>query len=203
MKKALSILTTLAALAGSASAAGYVLPTNTPGALTPADWQPTYNIEGLYAIGEDEMMDTWGVRGSFSLYDSGMDTVRHQFSLNLGAEFGSDSETYDGLKEKANLWMVPITAGYDVNIGVTDNVFIDLGVKAGWTIGEIEVKWNKQKDSADFDGFTLGVGAGIKILCSDRLYFKVGYEFNRTFVSDDVGININQHLITVGLGTQF
>ena len=203
MKKALSILTTLAALAGSASAAGYYLPSTPSGALTPADWQPTYNIEGLYAIGEDEMIDTWGVRGSFSLYDSGMDTVRHQFSLNIGVEFGSDSETIDGLKDKVDLWKLPITAGYDINLGVTDTVFIDLGVKAGWATGEVKEKWGDLKGKVDFDGFTFGVGAGIKIQCSERLYFKVGYEFNRTFVSDDVGINVNQHLITVGLGTQF
>ena len=58
MKKLLSILTTLATLAGSASAADYVLPYNQPGALTPVDWQPAYNVEALYAIGEHDLLDT-------------------------------------------------------------------------------------------------------------------------------------------------
>jgi opacity protein-like surface antigen len=76
---------------------------------------------------------------------------------------------------------------------------------AGWAFsGDTQGRFFLEiKAEADFNGFTMGAGAGIKILCSDRLYLKVGYEFNRTFVSDDVGINVNQHLITVGLGTQF
>ena len=203
MKKALSILITLSALAGSASAAGYVLAPNAPGVLTPSDWQPTYNIEGLYAIGEDEMPDTWGVRGSFSLYDNGMDSIRQQVSFNIGAEFGSDSEIIGSYKVKTDLWKLPVTAGYDINLGVTDSVFIDFGIKAGWAVGEVTSKVEGFKIRTDYDGFTMGAGVGIKILCSDRLYLKAGYEFNRTFVSDDVGINVNQHLITVGLGTQF
>lgn len=203
MKKLLSFLTTLAALAGSASAADYVLPYNQPGALTPADWQPTYNIEALYAMGEHKLLDTWGVRGSFNLYDSGEDTIRHQFSINVAGEYGTDSKTYEDWHEDLSMWMVPVTAGYDLNLGLNDHVFLDLGAKAGWATGGVEVKYNGGKDKVDFNGFTMGVGAGLKFICGDRIYVKVGYEFNRTFVSDEVGINLNQHVITVGLGTQF
>lgn len=203
MKKVLSILTTLAALAGSASAAGYVLPNYTPGAVIPADWQPTYNIEGMYAHGEHEMLDTWGVRGSFSLYDSGEDAVRHQFSLNIAAELGSKSKLYQGYKEETDLWMVPVTAGYDINLGVTDSVYIDFGAKLGWAFGEVEYKYADLKDSSDLNGLTMGIGAGLKFLCSERLYVKVGYDFNRTFVKDGEDFNINQHVFVLGLGTLF
>lgn len=203
MKKLLSVLTVLAALAGSASAAGYVLPPNQPGALTPADWQPTYNIEGLYAIGEDDAPDAWGVRGSFSLYNSGAGDVRHQFSLNIAAEFGDGSYHMDGEKIDQDVWMMPITAGYDINLALSDSVFLDLGAKAGWATGSYEEKWEGLKFKEDFNGFTMGVGAGIKVICGDSIYVKVGYEFNRTFTSDDLGSNFNQHVIVLGLGKQF
>ena len=52
MKRVLSVLTVLAALAGTASAAGYVLPPYQAGALKSSDWMPSYNVEGLYAIGD-------------------------------------------------------------------------------------------------------------------------------------------------------
>lgn len=203
MKKLLSVLTVLAAITGSASAASYVLPYNQPGALSPADWQPTYNIEGLYAIGEDEAPDTWGVRGSFNLYSNGDESIRHQFSINVAGEFGSDSYRYFGEKIDQDIWMVPVTGGYDLNIGITDSVFLDLGVKAGWAWGSYEESIPGLSAKESFSGFTMGVGAGIKIMCSERLYFKVGYEFNRTWTKDDLGDNLNQHVITVGLGTQF
>ena len=151
MKRVLSLLTVLAALAGSASAAGYVLPPYQAGALKSSDWMPSYNVEGLYAIGEDDAPDAWGVRGSFSLYDDGNGAVRHQFSISVAGEFGFKGD-----------------------------------------------KWDK-----NFNGFTMGVGAGIKIFCSERLYVKVGYEFNRTFIHDELGINLNQHVITAGIGTAF
>lgn len=203
MKKVLSVLTVLAALAGSASAAGYVLPPNQPGALTPADWQPTYNIEGLYAMGEHDTPDMWGIRGSLSLYDSGEGAVRHQFSINVAGEIGSDSYRVEGEKIDQDAWMIPVTAGYDMNIALSDSVFLDLGAKGGWATGKYEEKWEGIKDSETFNGFTMGVGAGLKIICGDSIYVKAGYEFNRTFISDDLDVNINQHVIVLGIGSQF
>ena len=203
MKRVLSVLTMLAALAGSASAAGYVLPPYQAGALQPSDWMPSYNIEGLYAIGEDNAPDAWGVRGSFSLYDDGNGAVRHQFSISIAGEFGSDSYKFEGVKINQDFWMVPITGAYDMNIGITDSVYLDLGVRAGWATGSYEESVMNLKWKEDYNGFTMGVGAGLKIFCSERLYVKVGYEFNRTFIHDDVGANINQHVITAGIGTAF
>lgn len=203
MKKVLSVFAILATLASSASAAGYVLPYNQPGALTPADWQPTYNVEALYAMGEHDAPDAWGVRGSFSLYNTGEGAIRHQFSINIAGEFGSDDIHYGSETVNQDIWMVPVTAGYDMNIGLSDSVFLDLGVKAGWATGSYEEKLYSYKYKENFNGFTMGVGAGLKVMCGERIYVKVGYEFNRTFISDDLGINFNQHVITAGIGTQF
>ncbi len=203
MKKALSLLAVLAALAGSASAASYVLPYNQPGALTPVDCQPTYNVEALYAIGEHDMPDTFGVRGSFSLYNTGEGAVRHQFSINIAAEFGNDQIKTPYGSVDQDIWMLPVTAGYDINVGLCDTVFLDIGAKAGWAAGCYEATFEDMKYREEFNGFTMGVGAGLKFICNERLYFKVGYEFNRTFVHNALGTNFNQHVITAGIGTQF
>lgn len=203
MKRVLSVLTVLAALAGTASAAGYVLPPYQAGALKSSDWMPSYNVEGLYAIGEDDAPDAWGVRGSFSLYDDGNGAVRHQFSISVAGEFGSDSYKTEGMKINQDVWMIPVTGAYDINIGITDSVYLDLGVRAGWATGNYEASFKGDKWDKNFNGFTMGVGAGIKIFCSERLYVKVGYEFNRTFIHDELGINLNQHVITAGIGTAF
>lgn len=203
MKRVLSVLTMLAALAGSASAAGYVLPPYQAGALQPSDWMPSYNIEGLYAVGQADTPDAWGVRGSFSLYDDGNGAVRHQFSISIAAEFGSDTYEDLGVKINQDMWMMPITGAYNMNVGITDSVYLDLGVRAGWAMGSYEESVMDAKWEEDFNGFTVGVGAGIKIFCSERLYVKVGYEFNRTFVHDDIGENLTQHVISAGIGTAF
>ena len=205
MKKCLSIITLLGALAGTASAAPYVLPSPQPGALTPYDMQPVYAIEGLYAIGDDDTPDTWGVRGSFNLYSSADSTVRHQFNINVGYETGDESEYSDGIYSKVDMYKIPITAGYDLNIGLTDDIFLTIGGKAGYTMGEIETDWG----SDDIDGFTFRVGGGLKIQCSDAVYLKAGYEFTRTYFGDSKfggstqNIILGQHVISVGLGCQF
>ncbi len=202
MKKVLSLITAIAALSGSASA--YVPAYYAPGALTPADWQPTYNVEALYALGEHNVPDAWGIRGSFCLYDSGEGAVRHQFSINVASEWGSDNFRYENVTIDQDIWMLPVTAGYDINIGLSDIVFLDLGVKGGWATGNYKESSKKYgSEKADFNGFTMGIGAGLKFICSDRIYVKVGYELNRTFISDDIGVNINQHVITAGIGAQF
>lgn len=201
MKKLLPILTIIAALSGSASA--YVPAYYAPGSLTPADWQPTYNVEALYAFGEHDVPDAWGIRGSFCLYDSGEGAVRHQFSINVASEWGSDNDRFEGKKIDQDLWMLPVTAGYDLNVGLTDTVFLDLGAKAGWATGNYKESGEFGSDKTHFNGFTMGVGAGLKFICGERIYVKLGYELNRTFISDNVGVNINQHVITAGIGTQF
>lgn len=192
MKKLLSIASILAVLAGTASAAPYYLPSPQPGALTPYDMQPVYAIDAIYAIGDDDMMDTYGVRGSFNLYNDAEGTFRHQFNVGVGYEYGDDK--IDNID--TDIYLIPITAGYDLNIGLTDDIFLTIGGKAGYTMGEIETDWG----SDDIDGFTFRVGGGLKIQCSDAVYIRAGYEFGRTFTDSD---NFGQHIITIGVGCQF
>lgn len=203
MKKVLSLLCIMAAMVGSATAAGYVLPSNQPGALTPADIQPTHGMEVLYAWGQKNVPDAWGVRGCFNLYSSGEGRFIHQFNIKAGVEFGDDDYSIMNEKIDQELWMVPVTAGYDLNIGLCDNVFLDLGVKVGVATGSYEEKWNGLSASESFCACTAGAGVGIKVQCSDHLYLKAGYEFNRTFTDSDLGADMNQHLITAGLEIQF
>ena len=196
MKKLLSIATILAALAGTASAAPYYLPSPQPGDLTPYDMQPVYAVDAFYAMGDDDMMDTWGVRGSFNLYNDAEGTFRHQFNVGIGYEFGDEKRC--GVD--TDVWMAPVTAGYDLNIELIDNVLLTLGAKAGYSFGEIEADFGDGSITEDLDGFTFRVGGGIKVQCSEAVYVRVGYEFGRTYADID---NFGQHIISVGVGCQF
>ena len=214
----------MGAVAGSATAAPYYLPSPAGGALTPYDWQPVYSLEGLYNFSDrDAAPDTYGARLSFNLYNTGEGSVRHQFSINAGYEIGdhdvnipfNDEATRIGI----DLTRIPLTMGYDINLGITDNVFIDLGAKAGYAWGNVE---SKVKESGSFEGhsvkdtlggFTFSLGAGIKVQCSEAIYVKLGYEFSRTFYgkisSPDMNsgmgksLNYGQHSIVVGVGCLF
>lgn len=193
MKKLLSLVVTLGMLSGVASAAPYVLPSNQPGALTPYDMQPVYSVEGLYAIADDsDMPNMAGARLSFSLYNNAADTVRHQVKMSAAPMWGSEN-TLD-------LFMVPATIGYEMNIELTDSALIYMGCKAGYA-------WAKAEDdcqSTNTGGFTFSVGAGLKFMCSDAVYVNVGYEFGRTFFDKgDIDDEMGQHIISVGVGCQF
>lgn len=193
MKKLLSIATLLAALSGAASAAPYVLPGNMPGNLTPYDIQPVYSVEGLYGIADESSeMDTYGVRLRLSLYSDAATDLRHQFSINLAGMWGSE----DGV----DLFMMPVTAGYDLNMELSDSVMFYISAKAGYCFGDLDAGG----DSADASGFTYSVGAGLKFQCSESIYLNVGYEFGRTyFDTSEVDDIYGQHIISVGIGCQF
>lgn len=206
MKKCLSIITLLGALSGVASAAPYILPSPQPGALTPYDWQPVYAIEGLYSLADDsDDPDTWGVRGSFNLYSSGENTVRHQFSLNVGYEIGDESDE----NSEVELYKIPLTAGYDINLELTDSVMLYAGGKAGYAFGDIDVTVDNTSYSESAGGFTFSVGGGLKVQCSDSVYVKAGYEYTRTYFGDSniggetTNIILGQHVISLGIGCQF
>lgn len=205
MKKVLSIITTLAALAGTASAAPYVLPSPQPGALTPYDMQPHYALDAIYSIADDsEFINMYGVRGSFNLYTSGIDTVRHQFNINVGAMVGHDNDHYDGVTYKKEAFTLPVTAGYDLNVEVLDDVLLYAGGKAGYSFGEIKVKAFDETYKCSKGGFTFAVGGGIKIQCSEAVMLKLGYEFGRTYIDSGNGnINFGQHSIIAGVSVQF
>lgn len=198
MKKVLSLVTMLAALAGSASAAPYVLPSPQPGALTAYDIQPVYAVDALYAM-SDDAPDSWGVRGSLSLYSDAESSFRHQFSLNVAYLTGD--ETSHGVK--ADMDLIPVTLGYDMNIEITDNVMFTMGGKAGYAFGEGELKDADGKIKADLDGFTFSVGAGIKVQCSESVYLRAGYEYAKTSPNESDVDDIKQHIISVGVGCQF
>ncbi len=206
MKQFLSAITLLGALAGAASAAPYVLPSPQPGALTPYDWQPVYAIEGLYSIAQDrDMPDTKGLRASLNLYNSGEDTFRHQFSLNVAPAWGSDDYTLPfGAKEDVDLFIMPVTLGYTLNIELTDSVMLYLGGKAGYAWSHSKVSVDDVSDSESAGGFTYSVGAGLKVQCSDSVYVQAGYEFGRSYLdynADDV--IYGAHTISLGIGAQF
>lgn len=189
MKKLLSIAMLLGALTGAASAAPYVLPSPQPGALTPYDIQPVYSVEGLYGIAQDsDMPDTWGVRGSLSLYNNAVSDIRHQFTLSVAGEWGSE----DGV----DMQLIPATLGYDINIALADKLFLYAGAKAGYVWAEY--------DEYSSSGFTWSIGAGLKVQCSDAIYVKAGYEFTRNYLdSSSEDMVYGQHVISVGVGCQF
>ncbi len=208
MKKLLSIATLLGALAGAASAAPYVLPSPQPGALTPYDWQPVYAIEGLYSIAQDgDAPNACGVRGSFNLYNTGEGSFRHQWSLNVAAQWGSDDVTYtDGYKEDIDLFILPVTAGYTLNMELTDKVMLYVGAKAGYAWSNYEVSGEGYSDDDSAGGFTYSVGGGLKFQCSDAIYAHVGYEFGRSYLDYDMDGKdyiYGAHTISLGIGCQF
>lgn len=224
MKKVLSLVALLAALAGSASAAPYYLPSPAGGALTPYDWQPVYSVEGVYNFADrDAAPDTYGARLNFSLYNNAISSVRHQFGITLGFETGDHDVNlaYNDIETKLDVEVnrIPLTLGYDINLGITDTVFIDLGAKAGYAWGSIESKVKEQSAYAQdtykdtLGGFTFSLGAGIKVQASDSVYVKLGYEFSRTFYGkvssaslnggEGKSLNYGQHSIVFGVGCRF
>lgn len=214
----------MGALAGTAAAAPYYLPSPAGGALTPYDWQPVYSLEGLYNSSDrDTAPDTYGARLSLSLYNNAASSVRHQFSINAGYEVGDHdvSIPFNEVPTRVgiDLTRTPLTLGYDLNLGLTDSIFIDLGAKAGYAWGSVE---SKVKEEGSFlgegakdtlGGFTFSLGAGIKVQCSETIYVKLGYEFSRTFYGkisspminsgDGVSLNYGQHSIVFGVGCTF
>lgn len=198
-----NILFPFCLLCSTAAAAPYYLPSPQPGALTPYDWQPTWRLEGLYAVGASHTPDTWGVRGSMNLYSSGEARIRHEFGLNAVPQWGSGHHTRHHHRTHQDIFQVPLTAGYTLNLGITDSIFLFLGGKAGWAVGHYREKSTRERESGSYNGFTFSAGGGLKIQCSERLYAQAGYEFGRTYSNtrhDDIW---GQHIISIGLGWLF
>lgn len=202
MKKLLSTMTLLGALSGVASAAPYYTAVPAGGALTPYDAQPVYSIDALYSIGAgDSDLDMWGVRGSFNLYNSGEATFRHQANINVAAQWGDldDTNCYDHPSCNTDVFMLPITVGYDLNIEMTDKVLLYVGAKAGYSWAHVD----SSHGDADEGGFTWSVGAGLKIQCSDNVYVRAGYEFGRSYYGGAIDDIYGAHTITLGIGATF
>lgn len=207
MKKVLSLVLLLGALAGTASAAPYYMTQPAPGALTPYDWQPVYSIEGLYNwTAKDKMPDTAGARLNLSLYNNAYSTVRHQFTISAAYECGREHDT----AFNTTLEELPITLAYDINLGITDSVMLDFGVRGGYEFGFITTKGKEglmkdYKDTLNTGGFTYSLTAGIKVQCTETIYMKLAYEFTRTFFTEDLPSHctFNQHGIVFGIGCTF
>lgn len=200
MKKIFLSAGLLTALSSVASAAPYVLPTPQYGALTPYDWQPTYQVEFLYGIASpsDTYADMYGPRLSMNLYSDQESTFRHQWSIDVAALWGSETDC--GVKREQ--FMLPITLGYDLNIALTDSVLFYIDGKAGVATGEM--KWKDEetgvrlaKDSAT--DFTFLVGAGFKVIASDAIQIKAGYELQKAYFEETLTL----HVISVGVGVTF
>lgn len=221
MKKVLSLVITLGALAGTASAAPYYMSSPAPSALTPYDWQPVYSLEGVYNfVNKDILPDTYGIRANFSLYSSGESSVRHQFGITLGYEQGAHTTDFscypalgvsDTFKVRREMYRIPLMLGYDVNLGITDHVFIDIGAKGGYAWGSVEDSVKEigslygYNSKADVNGLTYALGVGVKVQFSEAIYTKIGYEFSRTFFdnADQGHLNYGQHSIVISAGCQF
>ena len=200
MKKALIYLT---ALCCSASAAPYYLPTPAAGALTAADWQPTWRIDALYGFGARHTPDTSGFRTGLELYSNRNSGIRHQFGFCVAPQWGTGSHTYHGEPIHQSLCTIPLTFGYTLNIGLEEDVFLFLGGKAGWATGYYKENSPTRRDSGSCHGFTFSAGGGIKLQCSDRIYFHFGYDFARTYSNKKFESTIGQHIISTGFDWQF
>lgn len=190
-------------LAGSATAAPYYLPAPQPGALTDADWQPTNRLEALYASGASHTPDTAGLRLGQSLYSPADSSIRHEFSLQIAPQWGSGHRNRFEHRGHQNLFLAPLTGGYTLNLGLTDDVYLFLGGKAGWAFGHYKEHSDVYRESGYVNGFSFSAGGGIKIRCSERLYAQLGYEFGRTYTNTRHDDTLGQHIITAGLGWQF
>lgn len=195
MNKFLSMTTVLSAL--SATAAPYYTAVPAGGELTPYDMQPVYTLEALYSAGENKGdPDMWGMRGSFNLYSNAFDTIRHQFNLNIAPEWGTMNTEH----EDADCFLMPLTAGYDLNLEIAEDVFFYMGGKAGYGWMQLDTHHGNQ----DGGGFSWSVGAGLKFQCSKDVYVKAGYEFGRThFSHGDLNGNIGTHTFSLGVGCTF
>ncbi len=203
MKTLLSTLGLLAALAGTASAAPYVLPSSQTGNLTTNDWQPVYAIEGIAALdADDDGTDMWGPRFSAGLYSASGGDFTHEFNISVAALFGSTDVIDASLAvESMDSTLIPVTVGYDLYINLVGDLYLDLGANAGYSyITNTVDKWDIDESAG---AATFSVGAGLLFKPSEDIYVKVGYEYGRTYFNREDGGILSQHVISLGIGCKF
>lgn len=199
MKKALFLLS-----CSLVHAAPYYLPTPPGGGLTPYDWQPTWLLEGLYAKGAHHTPDTCGFRFNLQLYNNGEDRIRHEFGTGIAPQWGNDHRYYsEGFRTRQHVFHLPVTAGYTLNLGITDSIFLFLGGRAGWAYGHYKETAPDFHNSGNYSGFSFSAGGGLKIQCNERLYVQLGYEFGRSYPHNRHHTIWGQHIISTGLGWRF
>lgn len=198
-----NLLIYLSLLSGAACAAPYYLPTPPSGGLTPYDWQPTHRLEGLYSIGSGHTPDTAGFRLGMHLYNTGAESIRHEFGMSAAPQWGDGHTHRHDWRTQQDIFMVPLTAGYTLNLELAENTFLYLGGKAGWAWGHYKERSAVHHEKGSFNGFTFSAGAGLKYECSDRLYLQAGYEYGRTYSDTHHNDIWSQHIISAGLGWRF
>ena len=208
MKTTLFFLALSAALAGSAAAAPYVLPSPQPGAYTRYDRQPYYSIEGLYSLAQSsDMPDTYGLRGGLNLYSARNGSLRHQFSGNLAASWVSHDFTLaNGTQRELDLFLMPLTLGYNLNIDLSNDAAAYLGGKAGYAWGHTRETLRGHSDEDSSGGFTYSAGAGLKFRFSGTVSAHLGYEFGRSYLGNKLDGReaiYGAHTIVLGISGQF
>lgn len=205
MKHAFASILVAGMLSSTACAVPYYQPTSQLGALTPYDMQPVYTIEGLWGIAahRDEP-DVWGPRLRFSLYSDAVSTVRHQFSLNVAGLWGSRNQHFGAESYSTDVFLLPLTAGYELNIALGEKALLYFGGKAGYAWGRAEGRYRSYSSG----GFTCSGGLGVKYMPNERTYLNLGYEYASTDFSmhrhtSGGNGNFASHIISLGVGWQF
>lgn len=193
----------LLCMCAAASAAPYYLPTPPGGGLTPYDWQPTHTLEGMYAIGTGHTPDTGGFRCGTQLYNTGAGDIRHEFGISIAPQWGSGHRSRDDYRARQNLFLMPASLGYTLNINLVDSLFLTLGGRGGWAWGHYRERSDVHRESGSFNGFSFSAGGGLKLRCSERLYVQAGYEFGRTYSNTRHDDTWGQHIISAGFNWRF
>ena len=205
MKPVFAFILTTGLLSSAACAAPYYLPSAQPGALTPYDIQPVYSIEGLCGIAaQSNEPDVWGPRLRFNLYSDAASSLRHQFSLNVAGLWGSKNQHLAGESYKTDVFLLPLTAGYEVNIALSEKTLFYFGGKAGYAWGRADGGYHSHSSG----GFTWSGGLGLKYMPNERTYLSLGYEYASTDFSmhrhpSDGSSDFASHIISLGVGWQF
>lgn len=188
----------LLSMCAVASAAPYYLPTPPGGGLTPYDWQPDKSLEGLYAIGARHTPDTGGFRCGLQLFNTGTGSIRHEFTASVAPQWGSGHRNRYEQRARQNIFLMPATMGYTLNINLAGDLFLSLGGRAGWAWGHYKEHSPAHRESGSFSGFSFSAGAGLKYQCSERLFVQLGYEFGRTYANTRHDDTWGQHIISAG-----
>lgn len=194
------------ACADLAAASPYVLPSPQPGALTVYDMQPMWGVSGVYTFsGKSSLPDVYGPRLHFDLYTDGYEFARHSFNMNATPQWGREHRR----RSVENLFLCPFTAGYDLNLELTDSLLFYLGGKAGYALSHASVKSRCcrhccRKRSDTDGGFTFSVGGGLRYQASEAVMLRVGYEFGRSYIGSGADrFHYTGHSILLGISRLF
>ena len=221
MKKSCALFAILALLTTGASAAPRAGAPATPSVsldtqrYSEHDSASYLGADAVYTIaGEREHPDIYGCRMSYNLYDNDHDRVRHMFNVNLTMQKGTETCTKAGGFSNwhvpgytppydIELTILPITAGYDLNLAITDKTMFFCGVKAGLAIAKVEISGHGQEHKDNSIGITYAFGAGLRYQCNEFLMLRLGYELSQMYLDHIAGNNYLGHSFLLGAGCSF